>query len=211
MKAIRSAAMGAALLGGALGLVPCAQATYIVSVVQDGSNVVATGSGSYDLSALSKGINTTETALIVGSAGTLFVGPTTDTGITIYVGISGPSQFGTGAEFLANIGDGSLTGVSDGEDAIVVPSGYVSGTALGTSTATWDNETLSGLGITPGTYVWNWGSDASADSFTLDIVAPASTASVPEPASLTLLGTGLIGLILHLVFLRRSAASVKAA
>jgi hypothetical protein len=71
---------------------------------------------------------------------------------------------------------------------------------------TWDGATFSSLGLTPGSYEWTWGSGATADTFTLDIEAPA-----PEPASLTLLGAGLIGLILHLLFLRRRHVSVKAA
>ncbi len=69
-----------------------------------------------------------------------------------------------------------------------MPAGYVSGSAL-TDSATYDNQTLSSLGATPGTYTWRWGSGATADSFTLDIPAP----SVPEPASLALFGTGLAG------------------
>jgi hypothetical protein len=49
--------------------------------------------------------------------------------------------------------------------------------------------------VTPGTYVWTWGSGADADSFTLII----STAAAPEPGSLALLGAGLAGF----AFLRR--------
>jgi len=60
------------------------------------------------------------------------------------------------------------------------------------STATWDSETLAGLGLTDGTYEWTWGTGPDADSFTVQI-GPASTA-VPEPASLALLGTALAGL-----------------
>jgi hypothetical protein len=41
--------------------------------------------------------------------------------------------------------------------------------------ATFSDTTLADLGVTPGTYVWTWGTDGE-DSFTLDAVA------VPEPS-----------------------------
>ena len=56
-----------------------------------------------------------------------------------------------------------------------MPSGYTSGSAL-SDTSTYDDASFSTLGVvTPGSYVWTWGSGADADSFTLDIV------SVPAP------------------------------
>ena len=64
-------------------------------------------------------------------------------------------------------------------------------------TATWDDTTISGLGLTPGTYTWTWGSGATADSFVINIPP------VPEPTTLTLLGSALFGL--GVVYLRRRA------
>ena len=57
-----------------------------------------------------------------------------------------------------------------------VPRGYVSGTALSDS-ATYSGKTLATLGVTPGTYVWKWGTGAN-QNFTLQIKTPvpASTA-----------------------------------
>lgn len=52
--------------------------------------------------------------------------------------------------------------------------------------STFANQTLASLGVTPGSYVWTWGSGANADSPTLNIIAPA----VPEPSSLVLAGMG---------------------
>jgi hypothetical protein len=54
-------------------------------------------------------------------------------------------------------------------------------------TATYDNQTFSSLGVTPGTYVWTWGSGPDADSFTLNI----GTVAVPAP----LIGRGIPFLI----------------
>jgi hypothetical protein len=42
--------------------------------------------------------------------------------------------------------------------------------------------------VLPGTYTWNFGTGANADSLILEIGV------VPEPASLTLLAVGLAGL-----------------
>jgi len=203
--------MGAALLGGVLGLAPEAQAGYILTVAEGGSNVVATGAGSLDIDALtSVGILGAGADDINPSAGLIEVGSSLSAG-SAYSGITGPVSFGPGGLTAADSDSGPVVSVSGGdtfpEPILAVPEGYVSDTSLSASTATWDNATFTSLGITPGTYVWNWGSGATADSFTLDIVAPAS---VPEPASLTLLGAGVIGLILHVVFRRRPGSAVKA-
>jgi hypothetical protein len=58
--------------------------------------------------------------------------------------------------------------------------------------STYENQTLSSLGATPGTYIWTWGTGSHADSFTLQI-GPAQTAS--EPGALTLMAVSLAGLL----------------
>jgi hypothetical protein len=70
---------------------------------------------------------------------------------------------------------------------ILVPAGYVSGHPL-SDTATYDNQTLSSLGVTPGTYTWTWG---DPDSFTADI---GTVSPVPEPTTLWLMASGMLGL-----------------
>ena len=50
---------------------------------------------------------------------------------------------------------------------LTVPTGYVSGNALSDS-ATYSGNTLAALGVTPGTYVWTWGTTAN-QKFTLEI------------------------------------------
>jgi hypothetical protein len=72
-----------------------------------------------------------------------------------------------------------------------VPHGYVSGSSLSDS-ATYNNATFNSLGVTPGTYVWTWGTGPD-QKFTLDAVAPA----VPDTGStlglLSLALTGVFG------------------
>jgi hypothetical protein len=183
---------GAAVLGAALALLlggsGQARAEFIITFAQDGPDVDVTGTGSLNLTALTfdiagsgvLGIIPRNTTVQIGTAG-----PLDD-----YRGISGPSSFGPGGIALTGSGTGPIVGLF--EDLLVTPDGYVSGSSF-TSSATFDNTTISGLGLTPGTYTWTWGSTANGTADDLKIVIPAATA-VPEPASLTLLGIGALGL-----------------
>jgi hypothetical protein len=66
----------------------------------------------------------------------------------------------------------------------------VSGNAL-SSSATWNNATFASLGMTPGTYVWRWGTGLENQNFTLVI----GKAGVPDGGStVSLLGFALLGL-----------------
>ena len=49
-----------------------------------------------------------------------------------------------------------------------MPQGYVSGAALSDS-MTFNNATFASLGVTPGTYVWTWGTGLPNQNFTLII------------------------------------------
>ena len=69
--------------------------------------------------------------------------------------INGPEGFGSSIFTRASFGSGDRVGIIRTLD-VVVPSGYVSGTAL-SSSATWNSATVASLGVTPGTYVWSWG------------------------------------------------------
>jgi hypothetical protein len=177
----------ALLLGGA----GQARAAFIVTFSQDGANVDASGSGSFNLSALTSAGPIGVNPLVRPQSAWFETGQRTDPTFSAdqYSGITGPGSFGPGGITNANSFSGSIVGLFLGD--LLVPLGYTSNQNI-TTAATWNNATISSLGLTPGTYTYTWGSGPTADSLTVR-VNPAATA-VPEPASLTLLAIGAAGL-----------------
>lgn len=176
---------------------------YTVTISQSGSNVVASGSGSLNLSGLTLyATGTSAPADMNPSLGYINTGPTS-VGLYIYTGFTGPTSFGTGSGGVATSGSGdsveilgSVVANYNNAPWLFVPTGYVSGTAL-SDTATYAGATFSSLGLTRGTYIWTWGSGPN-QSFTLAIAS--------EPGSLLLLATGLLALGVLLVARRRLRA-----
>jgi PEP-CTERM motif len=182
----RNTAIGAAALGLCAGLALPAQAAFIVTLQQVGANVVATGSGTIDLTGLTPDSTAPFSSGIIPNIGAIAIGMPIFESDNFYLGFSGPSSFGSGVgTFPSSSGSGDKV-VIDG-DLLAVPAGYVSGDPLA-DMSTYNNATFASLGVTPGTYEWTWGSGPDADSFTLEIGA------VPEPGSLPLLAMGLAGL-----------------
>ncbi len=180
---------GLTLLGAA-GLARPAAAGFIVDITQQGANVVATGSGTINLTALTDCCTSNPPPDIVAVLGRISLGASGVVGETWAGGnFHGPVSFGGGDLFLATSGTGDHVEMAGQNSFLAVPTGYVSGAALSDS-ATWDNATISSLGLTPGTYTWAWGNGADADSFVIDIKAT----TVPEPASLALLASAVLGL-----------------
>ncbi len=193
-----AAAVGAALLFGLSIGVPRAQAAYTLTIQEAGADVTATGAGSINFDALAFYGEELDFSLIAASDGAVIIGPTTPTDDIYYSGITGPTiAFGPGDEFFADSGVGPIVGLGTFDETsggvVAVPEDYVSGAVLGTSTATWTNATITSLGLTPGSYVWAWGSGASADTFTLDIISRGGSAA-PEPATWAMMLLGLAGL-----------------
>jgi len=172
----------------ALLLIPCgdrADAALFMTASESGGDVVVVSTGSLNLNAWTSGIagfitnnlDPSNAALVNG-------GPGVDTGdvYTDPLNFSAPSSFGTGGGRDADIGSGGTFGMFDlGAPGLFVPTGYVSGSALSGS-MTFTGETLLSLGMTPGTYVWSWGTGPDADSLTFDVV--------PEPSSMALAALG---------------------
>ena len=173
------------LLG--LGITQSARANVIATINQVGTSVVGTGSGTVDLAgltfvgsgSLAAGVNPSIAAFNAGS------GP-----FDVYSGVSGPTSFGIGGpSFPANSSTGNPVSIFGQVGELRLPQGYLTGGPL-SGTFTFNNATFAGLGVTPGTYVWTWGTGVHADSFTLQI----GPAGVPDAGStLPLLSFALLG------------------
>jgi hypothetical protein len=199
-KGLSILAACAALVGGT---VAANASSYLVTIQQVGSAVVASGSGSINLTGLNQPPALTGffSAGISASAGA--IGLSAGFGDLFTGTISGPTNFGAGGFIGTGIFSGPIVGFSATDAApfnrdLRVPLGYVSDSALGTSTDTFAAATLASLGLIPGTYVWTWGlapgaptldGPAVLNTFTVQIGPP-----VPLPATLPLFATGLAGL-----------------
>jgi len=153
-----------------------AQAGYMVTLQQVGSNVVATGSGALDLTGLSFLIAASDSPLIDPSLRQILTGTAPFAFADTYFGsVTAPTNFGAGLLTSASSGSGDIVGFVGNH--LHVPGGYVSGHALADS-STYNSATFSSLGVTPGIYEWTWGTGAN-QNFTLDAIAPA----VPDSGS----------------------------
>jgi PEP-CTERM motif len=158
------------------------RAGFIMTFQQVGSDVVATGSGTFNTSALTNtGGPDFGATFVAPASGYAGVGATTTSSnrdVTWY-GMAGPSSFGTGGPKNASSGSGPQVIISGNSGDLEMPNGYTSGSSI-IDSATWNNTTIDGLGMTSGTYTWMWGSGPTADSVELVVV--------PEPSSFILLG-----------------------
>jgi len=188
------AALGAlTALGLGFAAAPKANAAFIVTTEQVGSNVVATGSGSIDLAGLTFLSTGSTTSAVLPSWGDVGVGPTAYNPQDNYGGFSGQSSIGAGNGAFANSGSGDKVSIQPNIPELTVPEGYLSDSPLSGS-STFDDTTLAALGVTDGTYVWSWGSVADGDYETFTLYAGVTPPGTSEPAFLALLGTGLAAL-----------------
>ena len=162
---------------------------FTITMEQMGSNFVANGSGAFNLTGLT----------FSGSAGADSVGINANLGIVLigtltafltedqYGGFTGPTSFGSGSAQFPDTISGDFVAISG---LLSVPQGYVSGSALSNS-MTFNSATFASLGLTPGTYVWTWGTGLPNQNFTLVI----GRGTVPDAGStVSLLGFALLGL-----------------
>ena len=138
-----------------------ADAAIVINISDVGSDVVASTSGSADLTDLTA----IDTALLFApgevtpSKGGATAG---DPGQTLfYRGADGPKSFGTGAKTEASVGNGDFVGVFAVNPfavspVILLPQKYASGSALKGSSV-FEGQSLESLGLTVGEYTFTWG------------------------------------------------------
>ena len=181
----------AAILALGAFAAPSAQAGYVLTLEEVGSNVVANGSGSIDLTGLALGPSGQHVfPQMSPGLSEIFTGATTLPEVDVYGGTSGPSSFGSGSQTIASTGSGDMVGISEGSTALAVPSGYVSGSPL-SDTSTYANQTFAKLGLTPGVYEWAWG-PGTDQNFTLHI--ELGVVAAPEPSTWAMMLIGFAGL-----------------
>jgi hypothetical protein len=162
---------------------------YTVTLEQMGSNVVINGSGAINLTGLTLFTTGTSSPAILPVLGILITG-SGGVNVDLYRGFTGPPSFGDGVLVGQSSGSGDAVGIDNSGMVLLVPGGYMSGDPL-SSSSTYNNATFASLGVTPGTYVWTWGTGLPNQNFTLII----GRAGVPDGGStVSLLGFGLLGL-----------------
>ena len=183
-----------------------AQAAYTQTYEEVGGNVVEVGMGTLNTTDLTDlGSPFSETAAVGPAGGTSISGSITGAPVEFFSGLSDPGPFGPGIQTDANSSSGDIVGVqgANGEPSafLFTPAGYVSGASL-SETMTFDGATFASLGVTPGEYVFTWGTGASADTFTVDF---ATSGAAPEPATWAMMLIGFAGLS-YAAARRKSAA-----
>jgi hypothetical protein len=190
----------AAILAWAALSASSAQAKFVAVFEQVGSAVEEVGGGTIDLSDLSDSPAVNPLEASIAPVASFFISGASGALGQLYRGVTGPRNFGPGDPATAGQSAGDIVELyaGIGNQQLYVPVGYASGDPLSNSSA-YLNSTFASLGMTPGAYVYTWGSDAHADSFTIVIGAP-----VPEPSTWAM---GLLGFAgLGYAALRRKGA-----
>jgi hypothetical protein len=187
------------LVGLGLGVIfwpsIAAHSAIVLTVKQDGNDVVVIGSGSANINDLTSPVRDydytnalTDYQIHAGPAAFSNDPNTPDVAVNLWSGITGPTTFGNDPNIYENPSSGFLDDlfgiVADngmGQSLLVLPLNYQSGTSLA-GTSRFSNLILADLGLNPGVFTWSWGTGLNADSFELRIEP------VPVPAPLPLAG-----------------------
>jgi hypothetical protein len=165
-----------------------AEAAFVAIFQEVGPNDVEVGGGTFDLTDLTLG----ETGAI-STPGVLPQLAFFDSGdnqapVFTYLTVTTPTNFGPGVRTNASSSSGDVVAISS-IGLLNLPFGYVSGKPL-SDTSTYLDATFASLGMTPGSYVYSWGSGDHADTLTVNIVA----SPVPEPSTWAMMLVGFAGL-----------------
>jgi hypothetical protein len=182
----RSTKLFTAALLGFVALSSSAKAELVIDITQQGSNVVATGTGTVDTSDLTHVATGAGTAAVFGSSGTLVI----NSGNFVAYTVSGPTSFGSVGGADASSSSGSVFGLFGSFQQMILPTGYISGSFI-SGTDQFNNTTIAGLDLTPGTYTYTFGTGQDADSVVVNI---GNVSAVPEPSTWAMLILGFMGI-----------------
>lgn len=155
----------------------CAHGAAVITISEQGPNVVVVGTGSF----YTEGLSFLYTAdpmsgQIQADVAHVIVGEAAITRADTYNVdfMTGPFLIGSGTNFyIADLSSGDCFGLFAGF-YLTVPTGYVSGDPLASS-STFLGHNLQSLGLSKGSYFWSWGTGVNADSLTLNIVPESSS------------------------------------
>jgi hypothetical protein len=148
-----------------------ASGNFNVTISQVGPDVVWSGSGSFNTSSLIPNGTQLLGAGFQASQAIWAIGSVSNVTLDIYSGVTTyPTSFGSPASATISSGSGSTFAILPNvtNRNLLVPTGYVSGSFINGST-TYSNTTITGLGLTPGTYTWSWGSGGNASTLVMII------------------------------------------
>jgi hypothetical protein len=179
MNTVTKMMLAATVAISGISATTAANAAIVITVTEVGTDVRADGSGTADTTGATMYGSTSGSATIRGSLGILRVG----TGSYNIFAATGPSAFGSGSTVKGSAVLGSVIGVDGVTQTIMLSTGYISNSFI-SSTATFANQTLASLGLTPGSYVYS----LPNDTVTVNIGPVA--AAVPETATWAMMITG---------------------
>lgn len=191
MRVSMRLAAAAVLAAGTAG---AADAAVVVNVAQVGANVVATTTGTLNLTGLTSQGAFSLSRGIISNFAYVATGATDGVTVTGYSGLTGPTAFGSSSTYVgATSGTGSsfaINGSGFGSPYVFVATDYVSGGLLA-GTSVFANQTFASLGLATGSYLFSSGND----TVTVNVLATA----VPEPAGWAMMigGMGVVGFALR--------------
>jgi MYXO-CTERM domain-containing protein len=174
-----------------------ARAALVFNFAQVGNDVIATGSGSANLSGLTFRLSLGGSQINVDAGSGNFRGGATGVSYLVYETVTIPPTGygfnsvgfgpGTGTNNIPSSSSGDYFGLTAFNGRLFLPDAYVSETPL-SNTTTWNNRTLANLGLAPAgsSFTYSWGSGLNADSLTINII--------PEPSSAVAATVALTGL-----------------
>ena len=166
-----------------------ANASVLIDITQSGGNVDVTATGSLDLTGATFDHPQAYSTGIIPGGSNWYIALGATPGMDWYQLTSVSLPYGTsGNYFTSGITSGdafSIWGYTGSTPLVGLPTGYTSGSPI-SADMTLSGETIAGMTLIPGTYTFT----IPNDTIILDI----GGSSVPEPGTLVMFGSGIIGL-----------------